>query len=84
MEIPMQTTKVYEFPIVEGFAHTKHYLVYSEEQCFLQILQIKNNSLIHILPREIKPTEFYARNTAKPVVDERADKIRALAYSTWH
>jgi hypothetical protein len=60
MEIPMQTTKVYEFPIVEGFAHTKHYLVYSEEQCFLQILQIKNNSLIHILPREVKPTEFYA------------------------
>jgi hypothetical protein len=84
MEIPMQTTKVYEMPVVSGFAHTKHYLVCSEEQHFLQVLQVKDNSLIRILPREIEPTEFYLRNTATPVRDERVNKIRALAYSTWH
>jgi hypothetical protein len=82
--IPLKTTKVYEMPDIEGFAHTKHYLVYSDECEFLQILQTKNHSLIGILPREVKRNEFYLRNTAKPITDERANKIRALACAEWH
>ena len=83
MVIQLKTTKVYEMPCVAGFEHTRHYLVYCEKNEFLQVLQVKENALISILPREISCSNFYLRNSASPVLDERKNKIQALAQAEW-
>jgi hypothetical protein len=70
-------------PCVAGFEHTRHYLVYCEKNEFLQILQMKDNRLVGICPREIGSELFHLRNTAKRVTDERANKVQALAQAEW-
>jgi hypothetical protein len=83
MVIQLETTKVYEMPQVAGFEHTRHYLVYCEKNEFLQILQMKDNRLIGICPREVSRESFHLRNTAKRVTDERGSRVQALAQAVW-
>jgi hypothetical protein len=79
----MANVSVYEIPKVSGFAShgaVKAYLAYNKDCQILKTFFVDDQyRVVSELVREMNYDQFVIRNSAKPVLDERANQIQQLA-----
>jgi hypothetical protein len=78
----MASVSVYEITKVSGFAPdtVKVYLAYNKECQILKTFFVNEQyQVVSELTREMDYNQFVIRNSAKPVLDERASQIQQLA-----
>jgi hypothetical protein len=79
----MASISVYEIPKVSGFASpdvVKVYLAYNRDCQILKTFFVDDQyRVVSELVREMNYDQFVIRNSAKPVLDERANRIQQLA-----
>lgn len=79
----MASVSVYEITKVSGFASpdaVKAYLAYNKDCQILKTFFVNERyQVVSELTREMNYDQFVIRNSAKPVLDERANQIQQLA-----
>jgi hypothetical protein len=79
----MASVSVYEIKKVSGFASpdtVKVYLAYNKDCQILKTFFVNEQyQVVSELTREMDYNRFVIRNSAKPVLDERASQIQQLA-----